>query len=121
MMRLVLQQIRMERQIHVLPEHTITLVESEENHWRMKPKSSKELTNFRRNVSNTDIQLLPNTHIENPIKTISVPIVTSENCKALVNDICIDQRDDANLESSTPSLKMATVSATLVLVVTMNL
>ena len=31
--------------------------------------------------------------IENSIKTISVPVVTPENCKSIVNGICVVQRD----------------------------
>ena len=114
--RHVQQQTRQEWQIHVMPDHTILLVESEDQR-SMKLK----LSNFPRTVFQNDFLSQSKTRIQNSKKTISVPVVKPENCNSLVNGICVVQRDDSSLESSTSSQQMTVVSVALVLVTTMNL
>ena len=94
---------------------------------------SRKLLSFRRTVSrkNNEKKIINNNEklTWNLFKTISVPVVSPENCKSLVNGICVVQRDESDSGDSLSSddslddsvSSQTTVVASAIIFLTMSL
>ena len=80
-------------------EHISTQAENDD-----QQMISRKLLSFQRTVSRKNNQKMNSEKLTwNLFKTISVPVVSPENCISLVNGICVVQRDESDSGESVSS------------------